>query len=118
MYSRFHREWSAKLEAKRAAEFENDKTARSKANEEMDQWKTQREIRLNAKKDTNRTEEQVLVERLSSESDNLKTWDRVSKLIEAGENAEVKGSDISRMRKLFIQLKNEPLEVTRAIAAK
>lgn len=119
LYSRFHREWSTKLEAKRSAEFEQDKAAREKASGEMDQWKTQREIRLNAKKDTNRSEEQVFVEALTSEAEFLKTWDRVSKLIDAGENAsDSKGSDTSRMRKIFIQLKNEPLETTRAVAVK
>lgn len=46
----------------------------------------------------------------------LKTWDRVSKLIDSSAEAvDSKGSDVSRMRKLFIQLKNEPLEHTRGL---
>jgi hypothetical protein len=71
---------------------------------------------LKAKKESNRNEEKAKVEQLTSEADNLKTWERVSKLIDAGETVEGKGSDTSRMRKLFIQLKNEPLEVSRAAA--
>lgn len=86
---------------------------RAASEEEKANWNTQRDIRLRAKKDSNRSEEQVLQEQLVSESENLKTWERVSKLIDAGEVADNKGSDTSRMRKLFIQLKNEPLEVTR-----
>jgi hypothetical protein len=37
-------------------------------------------------------------------------------MIDATESADRKGSDTGRMRKLFIHLKNEPLEVTRAAA--
>jgi len=55
------------------------------------------------------------VESLGSEVDLVKTWDRVSKLIDVNEDQ--KGSDVTRMRKLFIHLKNEPLEVTRGAAA-
>jgi hypothetical protein len=59
----------------------------------------------------------VLLETLESEVEMLKTWDRVAKLIDASvESADHKGSDVARMRKLFIQLKNEPLEVTRGAA--
>lgn len=105
------------MEAKRAAEFEHEKNARTKAREELANWTTQREIRLAAKKDSNRTEEHATVEALNSEAELLKNWDRVSKLIDAGETVDSsKGSDTSRMRKLFIQLKNEPLETTRAAA--
>lgn len=58
----------------------------------------------------------MLQEQLESEAENLKTWERVSKLIDAAEGVDTKGSDTGRMRKLFIQLKNEPLEVTRGAA--
>jgi len=87
--------------------------------EDLSNWTTQRSIRLNAKKDANRSEEQVLLEQLESEIDVGNTWDRVSKLIDAGADfsAEAEKSDVSRMRKLFIQLKNEPLEVTRGAQA-
>jgi hypothetical protein len=48
----------------------------------------------------------------------LQVWERVTKLIDSNESAssEAKGSDTGRMRKLFIQLKNEPLEATRGAA--
>lgn len=105
------------MDAKRAAEFEHEKNARAKAREDLANWTQQREIRLAAKKDSNRTEEHATIEALNSETEVLKNWDRVSKLIDAGETTDSsKGSDTSRMRKLFIQLKNEPLESTRAAA--
>lgn len=116
--STFLKEWGKKLDAKRAAESEHEKSTRNKANEEISNWRQQREIRLNAKKEKNRSEEQVLLETLESEVEVLKVWERVTKLIDSSESVpgELKGSDTSCMRKLFIQLKNEPLEVTRGTA--
>lgn len=64
--------------------------------------------------DKNRSEEQVLLETLESEADAGSTWDRVTKMIDAtAEGSESSKSDVVRMRKLFIQLKNEPLDKTR-----
>lgn len=63
----FNKSWNQKLEAKRAAEFEHEKASRAKAQEDYATWKTQRDIRLNAKKESNRSEEQVLLEALESE---------------------------------------------------
>jgi len=64
----------------------------------------------------NRTEEAVKKETMQSEETSLKPWDRIPKLIDNSESlpGDSKGSDVSRMRKLFIQIKNEPLEMTRA----
>eukprot|EP01036_Dinobryon_divergens_P039049 gene39049-51374_t len=113
----FNKSWNQKLEAKRAAEFEHEKASRAKAQEDYATWKTQRDIRLNSKKESNRSEEQVLLEALESEVEMLRTWDRVTKLIDSSVEATevVNGPDVSRMKKLFIQLKNEPLEVTRGL---
>jgi hypothetical protein len=113
----FNKEWAQKLDAKREQEFQHDKAARQKASEELANWKTQREVRLNAKMDKNRTEEAVTIETLDAESGNAKPWDRLPKLIDSNEAAPSEGTkDVSRMRKLFIHLKNEPLEETRAAA--
>eukprot|EP01038_Epipyxis_sp_PR26KG_P011887 gene11887-15905_t len=115
--TKFNKAWNAKLELKRAAEYEHEKTVRAKAAEDLLSWNTQRDIRLTAKKDSNRSEEQVSLEALESEVEVLKTWERVTKLIDNNDPVDAKGSDVSRMRKLFIQLKNEPLEITRLAAA-
>mmetsp|Transcript_24953 Transcript_24953/g.18846 ORF Transcript_24953/g.18846 Transcript_24953/m.18846 type:complete len:166 (+) Transcript_24953:56-553(+) len=114
----FNREWAKRLDAKREQEFQHEKAAREKAQEELANWKSQREVRLSAKKDKNRAEEAVTVETLDSEAGNFKPWDRVPKLIDSNEVAPSEGTkDVSRMRKLFIHLKNEPLESTRAASA-
>lgn len=110
--SLFNKEWNLKLEQKRAEEYDAEKAVLAKAGEAKKDWEQQRDIRLKAKKESNRSEEQVLQEQLESDVE-TQPWERVTKLIDAGEG-DTKGSDVSRMRKLFIQLKNEPLETTRA----
>ena len=58
------------------------------------------------------------MESLESEVDAANTWDRVGKLIDASnDTTNATNADVTRMRKLFIQLKNEPLETTRAVLA-
>ena len=57
------------------------------------------------------------METLESESDANNNWERVAKLIDVGDAGDPTKADISRMHKLFIQLKNEPLETTRATNA-
>lgn len=111
----FNKQWMATLEEKRAAEFENEKEARAQAADDHATWINQRDIRLNAKKESNRSEEQEKLESVESEAENLQTWDRVAKLIDSGVEASelTTASDTSRMHKLFIQLKNEPLDKTR-----
>ena len=48
--SAFNKIWNAKLEEKRAVEAQAEKAARAKAAEDMQNWTTQRDIRLHAKK--------------------------------------------------------------------
>jgi hypothetical protein len=111
--SEFNKKWQESIDEKAAKEVESEKAVRVKATEELSNWKSQREIRLNAKKDVNRIEEQDLLEGLESEVDGINTWDRVMKLVTANSEIESGCTDTSRMRNLFIQLKNESLEKTR-----
>jgi hypothetical protein len=112
--AKFNAEWTARLSEKREAEISHDAKIEEEANNDIENFNTQRETRLNAKKEVNRSEEQVYLEQQESELEG-NTWDRVTKLVEAGtDDSESDKSDVSRMRKLFIQLKNEPLESTRS----
>eukprot|EP01041_Mallomonas_annulata_P007958 gene7958-16291_t len=116
--SAFNRAWNEKLAKKKEAEIEAEQVVKSQASEDMSNWTTQRSIRMHAKKDSNRSEEQVLLEQLESEIDIGNVWDRVTKLIDSGAeySADSDNADVTRMRKLFIQLKNEPLEASRGAA--
>jgi hypothetical protein len=112
----FNRAWAEKLEQKRQEEAAHDQNARNQGVSDLNSWSAQRTARLAAKKDKNRSEEQVLLESIEYELESGNTWERVTKMIdsEPAASAESSISDTGRMRKLFIQLKNEPLETTRA----
>jgi len=87
--------------------------------EELASWNQQRDIRLKAKKEKNRSEEQVFLESLESEADGSNTWERVTKLVDTktGESADTHKADVTRMKKILIQLKSDPLEKTRTQTA-
>ena len=116
LVSAFNRTWAEQLEAKRKKEQAEDVAAKEKAAADLADWNTQRQVRLNANKDKNRSEEQVLLEKVEYELEGGNTWERVTKLIDNDVDADSEKSDTTRMRKLFIQLKNEPLETSRGAA--
>ena len=99
------------METKRTIELEEENKIKIAAANDLNEWNSQRDMRLASKKDSNRTAEQVFLETLESDIDGVNTWDRVTKLIEASQDsvANDEKTDTSRMRKLFIQLKNEPI---------
>jgi len=103
----FNKEWQTKLEEKKAVEVTEEEAVKAKAEEELANWHKQRETKLTAKKETNRTEEAVVLEGLASDIDGTTPWDRVMKLIDANTEASDARADVSRMKKLFIQLKND-----------
>lgn len=110
-FSAFNVKFNALIEERRAHEAEVERNVKSKASEDLSQWTTQRQVRLNAKKEKNRSEEQVLLESFESEVEGAKPWERVTKLIDLNlDVTETNKSDISRLKKLLIQLKNEPIK--------
>lgn len=113
----FNRAWAEKLEQKRQEEAAHDQNARNQGVSDLSNWNAQRSVRLAAKKDKNRSEEQVLLESIEYELESGNTWERVTKMIDneptPSSSADSAVSDTGRMRKLFIQLKNEPLDSTR-----
>jgi len=113
--SSFNKRWNIALQEKLAAEQQAEAHTKVTASQEMANWNSQREVRLTSKKDSNRSQEQVYLESLESDSDSNNVWERVTKLIDANMDVSADSSkaDTSRMRKLFIQLKNEPLELSR-----
>jgi hypothetical protein len=110
--SAFNQAWALKLNALREKEQEMERSVRASAAEDMAKWTQQRDIRLKAKKDANRSAEQVLLETLESESDPVgNTWERVLKLIPSDtETPDAKKSDTKKMRSLLIQLKTDPVK--------
>ena len=109
--SAFNNAWAIKLNALREKEQEQERLVRAAAAEDMAKWTQQREIRLKAKKEANRSAEQVLLETLESEADPVgNTWERILKLIPSDTDAQdAKKSDTKKMKSLIIQLKADPV---------
>ena len=90
---------------------------KASAASDLANWNQQREIRMKAKKDNNRESESVVLDTIKNETESgLNSWDRVTKLVDisAEVSADSGKADTGRMKKLFIQIKNEPLELSRA----
>ena len=107
--SAFNAEWEQKLSAKANEEVAIKAKMASEAAAEMDNWKKQRDIRMNTKKDTNRTEEKRQVEQTEAAANpENNPWERVISLIDPHvDGSASKDTDTARMHKLFIQLKNK-----------
>ena len=89
-------------------EEKHETKAAATATEELAEWQQQRDIKMNAKKENNRTEEAVVLETVNCGIESGAPWERVMKLIDSSaETIEGGKSDVSRMKNLFIQLKNE-----------
>jgi len=72
----------------------------------------QRDIRLKSKNDMNRSTESVFVEQIEAALVSKNEWERVTKLVDITQDDGKDGlkSDVGRMRSLFVQLKNKPIE--------
>ena len=112
LFSRqFNAEWSKSLNAKADEETAMKTKMMQEAKAELDNWKKQQEIRVTTKKDTNRAEEKRQVEQTEAAADPSRNpWERVITLVDPHvDGSASKDTDTSRMHKLFIQLKNDPV---------
>ena len=57
---------------------------------------------------TNREKEQVLMEQLAAEVESENPWERIVSLVDLQAATSDENMDTSRMRQVFIQLKNSP----------
>jgi len=106
----FNKEWSEKLKAKAAAEVEVANTMKTTADKDLTEWNKQRTIKLEARKTSNREAQTVFVETIENELASANDWERVTKLIDITQEGDSDKADVSRMRSLFVQLKNEPIK--------
>ncbi|KAF0718452.1 Aste57867_1688 [Aphanomyces stellatus] len=138
-YVEFQAEYDRKI-AETALEHEKvGDENRVKAQAALEQFKTERQRLRDAKLQANRTQEQATVEKLNADLTNDNPWERVVSLVEleslksknakrlaaeakargekiAADKADLEEIDLTRMKQLFVQLKSEPLDLTRAQA--
>ena len=103
--------WNVELEQKNAEAETLVTTNRSRAQEELERFNVEREKSKEAKQEKNRALEATMQEQMDADLDAANGWERVVKLIDCDTKPEKDGrSDLSRMRSILVQLKNEPLE--------
>eukprot|EP00968_Pinguiococcus_pyrenoidosus_P011620 scaffold952_cov249-Pinguiococcus_pyrenoidosus.AAC.10 len=111
----FMEKWEQELAEKRAVEESKRQEAVAAAAKALDEHKKQADIARQKRYETNRNSEQVKLEQLESEGTG-NPWDRVVGLIDVtSQDSSV--ANTSRMKSVIIQVKNKPLEGTRALEA-
>jgi hypothetical protein len=105
----FNKKWQADIDAKATEEVKLASKLKSDAEEALSNWRKERDLRLKAKAESNRSEESVITEGLVVDKDQKAGWDRVLKLVDVTATDAQGKSDTSKMHTLFIQLKNEPI---------
>jgi len=108
----FNKKWQEQINTKADAELKLAKDQLSTAQKDLNEWHKQRSDRLSKKKDINRSAETVVKQGLAADCKDKAAWGRVLKLVDAADAAAASAgkSDIARMQKILIQLKNEPLK--------
>jgi ElaB/YqjD/DUF883 family membrane-anchored ribosome-binding protein len=142
--TRFMREFEEKIAEKAADQEKVAIECKAKAESDMEQFLAERARLKESKQQANRVREQAALEKLAADLQSENPWERVVTLVDLEANRKQKlaalnpkkdkkepeptpkpaakkpaddGEDISRMRQLFVQLKAEPLDKTRGIAA-
>jgi len=103
--------WAVELAAKDAEGQSVTAAAIEKATADLEQFNLEREKTKESKQEKNRTLEAAMQEQMEADLESANPFERVVKLvdIEAKQDKSSGASDLSRMRSVFVQLKNEPL---------
>jgi len=104
----FNNEWQVTLRERKDAENAAKAEAVNRSQEDMDNFIAQREATREARMAKNRTEEQAKLEMLEADLEQDNSWVRVVKLVDLQQDSVDGDKDVSRMRDVFIHLKNEP----------
>lgn len=109
--SEFNQKFNSLLEERRLREEKVAEETKVQAAADMQQWNAQHETKLSAKREKNRSEEETFKSSQETDTEGSLVWDRVTKLVDLNtDSVESKTADKGRMKKLLIQLKNEPLK--------
>jgi Clathrin light chain len=82
------------------------------AEESLRVFQQQRESKRDAKMAKNRSDEQEKLEAIEADLENDNSWQRVCKMVELSHDSSDVSADVTRMRDLMIQLKNDPNRAT------
>lgn len=102
----FNLQWQAELAQKEQEEEAVRSQMLEEAQKAFADWNQQREVQRESKSAQNRQEEQVLCEQIEGEIENDNPWERVVSLIDLQTDHSDESLDVSRMRAIFIKMKN------------
>ncbi|TMW69656.1 hypothetical protein Poli38472_001812 [Pythium oligandrum] len=137
--TKFMRKYEGEIAAKAQEQEKVGVECKEKAKHDMEQFTAERSRIKESKQQSNRVQEQATLEKLALDLESENPWERVVSLVDLetnrkqklaalnakkdGKNKEAEApkpvkkeeeEDVSRMRQLFVQLKADPLEKTRA----
>lgn len=81
----------------------------SQAKEALEKFEADRQEKIRDTMQKNREKEQVMMEEFASEIESENPWERIVSLVDLQTGMSDENFDVSRMRQVFIQLKNSPL---------
>eukprot|EP01138_Halocafeteria_seosinensis_P001366 gb/GECG01001402.1/.p1 GENE.gb/GECG01001402.1/~~gb/GECG01001402.1/.p1 ORF type:complete len:209 (+),score=60.24 gb/GECG01001402.1/:1-627(+) len=102
----FNKKFRQQVEEKDKKEREAKQQRRKAASNQLSSWLENRVSQLDKRKEQNRIEQEETQNEIMAAMDD--SWKRVVSLIDA-QNPEAGGYDVSRMKDVLVQLKNEPL---------
>ena len=100
--------WDEEIRVREAKEAEVLATNLAEAKAALEAFEEEREVKMRASMQTNREKEQVLMEQLAAEGEGENPWERIVSLVDLQASTSDENMDTSRMRQVFIQLKNNP----------
>lgn len=100
--------WDAEIAEREEKEREVLASNLAEAKAALENFETEREVKVRAAMQTNREKEQVLMEQLAAEGESENPWERIVSLVDLQASTSDENFDVSRMRQVFIQLKNNP----------
>lgn len=99
--------WDAEIREREAKEAEVLAENLARAKDALEKFEADRQQKIQDSMAKNREKEQVLMEQLADiESEN--PWERIVSLVDLQTGMSDDNFDVSRMRQIFIQLKNSP----------
>ena len=78
----------------------------AEAKTQLAQLETERQTTFQGRMQANREKEQVKMEQMAAENESPNPWERVVSLVDLQADAVAAAGDTSRMRQVFIQMKN------------
>ena len=100
--------WDEEIRVREAKEAEVLATNLAEAKAALEAFEEEREVKMRASMQTSREKEQVLMEQLAAEGEGENPWERIVSLVDLQASTSDENMDTSRMRQVFIQLKNNP----------